>query len=279
MLRQRFPLGVLAAAVLLSPGAATAQYFVGARPPEMSAGRSYVESYGPGYTIYTPSASLAGRYSFYPGKYTGDYRPSGFASTDGYYPTYPSGYGPILMTSLNYPEVYGSYILGAGPLVKSAPVFQTRPDNAPSDFTVGAPYAPQSRPLADVPYHTEAVALSARREPPARPALIDVTLPADAALSFQGVPMTEETGAVRQFQSPPLTPGRTYSYDVRATWKDSEGREVVRTRHLSVRAGDHVTLDLARGTMPPANDVQSQEQQPELRTQPLRELRRTAPRE
>jgi uncharacterized protein (TIGR03000 family) len=281
MLRQRFAAGLLAAA-LLSPAPAGAQYFPGDRATPMSVGRSSVESYGPGYTVYTPSASLAGRYDFYPGKYTGDYRATRFATSNGYYATMSSGYSPIMMTSLNYPEVYGSYILGAGPLINAAPVFQTRPDNPPSDNPVGAPYAPLSRPLADVPLHRE-VALTARPAPvtataTARPALIDVVLPADAALSFQGVPMTEETGALRQFQSPPLTPGRNYSYDVRATWKDKEGREIVRSRRLTVRAGDHLDVDLTRATMPPADEVE--ETRPQLRTEPLplRDLRRV-PRE
>jgi uncharacterized protein (TIGR03000 family) len=276
MLRQRFPLGVLAAAVLLTPSPAGAQLFMERASP-MTAGRSYTESYGPGYTVYTPSATFAGSYNFYPGKYTGLYLPSNFASTTGYYATMSSGYTPTLFTSLNYPEVYGSYILGAGPLVNVAPAMQTRPNNPPSDFPVGSPYAPLRRPLADVPLNREVVLTTARLETPARPALIDVTVPADAALSFQGVPMTEETGALRQFQSPPLTSGRTYTYDVRATWKDQDGREVVRTRHLTVRAGDHLTVDLTRGTMPRASD---EETQPELRTQPLplRDLRRV-PRE
>jgi uncharacterized protein (TIGR03000 family) len=277
MLRQRHLLGVLAAAVLLTPSAARAQLFTGDRPSEMTAGRSYTESYGPGYTVYTPSATFAATYNFYPGKYTGLYLPSRFASTTGYYATMSSGYTPTLFTSLNYPEVYGSYILGAGPLVNVAPSMQTRPDNPPSDNPVGAPYTPLSRPLAEVPLYHEVALTTARLEPPARPALIDVTVPADAALSFQGKTMTEETGALRQYQSPPLSPGRTYTYDVRATWKDDNGREVSRTRHLTVRAGDHLSVDLTGGTMPRARDVE-EVPQPELRTQPLRDLRRV-PRE
>jgi uncharacterized protein (TIGR03000 family) len=278
MLRQRLLLGVLAAAGLLTPSAARAQLFTGDRPSEMTAGRSYSETYGPGYRLYVPSATFAGSYNFYPGKYTGLYLPSRFATTTGYYATMSSGYTPTLFTSLNYPEVYGSYILGAGPLVNVAPSMQTRPDNPPSDNPVGAPYAPLSRPLAEVPlYHPQEVALTARLEPPARPALIDVTVPADAVLSFQGKTMTEETGALRQFQSPPLNPGRTYSYDVRATWKDDNGREVTRTRHLTVRAGDRLSVDLTRGSMPRVTEPE-EVPQPELRTTPPPNLRRV-PRE
>jgi uncharacterized protein (TIGR03000 family) len=275
MLRQRFPLGLLAAALLLAPAPAGAQYPVGDRATPMTVGRSYTESYGPGYTVSVPSATFAGSYNFYPGKYTGAYRPTRFASSNGFYATTASGYTPTLLTSLNYPEIYGSYTLGPSLAANLAPPFFTRLDNPPSDYPVGAPYVPLSGRLDEVPLHRE-VELTARRERPARTALVDVVLPADAALSFQGVPMTEEGGALRQFQSPPLSAGRNYTYDLRATWKDREGREVVRTRHLTVRAGDHLEVDLTRGTMPPADDLE--EQRPELRTQPLRDLRRV-PRE
>ena len=37
----------------------------------MTAGRSYYESRGPGYSYYVPSATFAGRHDFFPGKYTG----------------------------------------------------------------------------------------------------------------------------------------------------------------------------------------------------------------
>jgi uncharacterized protein (TIGR03000 family) len=271
MLRHRFPLGVMAAALMLAPASASAQYPVGDRASPMTVGRSYTESYGPGYTVSVPSATFAGSYNFYPGKYTGDYLPTNFASSNGRYATRASGYSPTLFTSLYYPEVYGSYNLGPGTAANLGPVFFTRPNNPPSDFPVGAPYAPLSRPIADVPYNREVV-LTTRRELPARRALIDVVLPADATLSVQGVPMTDESGALRQYQSPPLVPGRTYTYDVRAAWKGQDGREVTRTRHLTIRAGDHLEVDLTRGTMPRASDLE--EQQPELRTQPLPELRR-----
>jgi uncharacterized protein (TIGR03000 family) len=283
MLRHPFRLSLAAAglALLLAPRPAPAQYPVGDRRSEMSVGGSYSESYGPGYTFYYPAVNLAGRYNFYPGKYTGDYRASRFATSEGRYSTTASGYSPIFFTSLNYPGIYGSYTTGlAGSGVNVVPPVQTRPDNLPSDNPVGAPYAPLSRPLADVPRGdrvelTTRTALTTRVEPRARRALVDVHLPADASLSFQGVTMSE-TGGVREFQSPPLDEGRTYTYDLRATWTTREGREVVRSRYVKVRAGEHVTVDLNREMMPPAGES-TDEQRPTLRTQPLPPLR-SAPR-
>jgi uncharacterized protein (TIGR03000 family) len=267
MLRHRFSLmtlAVAALAALLTPRPANAQYPVGDRSAQMTLGRPYYESRGPGYSAYVPSATFAGRYDFYPGKYTGYPIVSRFATTNGYYATLPSGYSPIMFTSLNYPEVYGAYILGPGVSVNVAPPIQTRPDNPPSDNPVGAPYLPLSRPLAEVPEkgvtQLNTVALTS-----GRPALIDVFLPEKATLSFQGVAMDEE-GAVRAFQSPPLVPGRTYTYDVRASWRGDDGREVVRNRKVTVRAGDHLEVDLNRSVMPRAEEPENQ--QPMLRTRP-----------
>ena len=100
-----FPRGsllVVGLLALLTPRPATAQYPVGDRGQSTTIGHPYYESRGPGYTTYIPSASRAGDYAFYPGKYTGDYRPSRFATSYGAYSTRPSGYSPIMMTSLNY---------------------------------------------------------------------------------------------------------------------------------------------------------------------------------
>lgn len=176
----------------------------------------------------------------------GTYAPSRFATGNGYYSPRAAGYSPIFLTSINYPGIYGSYTYGPSAMTYNVtPTFQTRPET------------PVERPLEEVL---------------ARPALIDVYLPADATLSFQGVRMSE-TGSAREFQSPPLEPGRSYTYDVRATWKGEDGREVVRSRRLTVRAGDHLEVDLNRALMPRAEE----DQRPTLRTQPLPLLRDARP--
>ena len=271
MLRQRFPrvaLAVAGLAVLLGPRPASAQYPVGDRASVMSTGGSYYVSRGPGYSAYTPAAVFSGRYDFFPGKYTGYYLPSRFATSNGFYATAPTGETPIMMTSLNYPGIYGSYATGlaTGTTVNVATRFQTVPENRPSDNPVGAPYAPLERPLAEVPYKDR---VELRTRPTelttGQAALIDVFLPASATLAFQGVP-TDETGPSRQFQSPPLDPGRSYTYDVRATWRAEGGQEVTRNRRLTVRAGDHLELDFNRGLLPPA---EPENERPMLRTQPM----------
>jgi uncharacterized protein (TIGR03000 family) len=77
------------------------------------------------------------------------------------------------------------------------------------------------------------------------PAAVEITLhvPAGARVWFDGGE-TMQTGAERVFVSPPLEPGRDYTYEVRVQWRDGE-QLVERTRRLAVRAGDHVGLNYA----------------------------------
>ena len=80
-------------------------------------------------------------------------------------------------------------------------------------------------------------------------ALIEVKLPAsDADVWFQGE-RTGRSGTVRQFRSPPLVAGRSYTYDILALW-GSGGATSKELRHVSVRAGDRITVDFT-GPAPP----------------------------
>jgi uncharacterized protein (TIGR03000 family) len=71
-------------------------------------------------------------------------------------------------------------------------------------------------------------------------AVIDVRLPAGAVIRF-GAQKTTSTGPERYFVSPALTPSKEYVYEVTARWHEG-AREVTRTRSLSVRAGDRLSI-------------------------------------
>ena len=74
-------------------------------------------------------------------------------------------------------------------------------------------------------------------------AVIEVKVPAsDADVWFQGE-RTSRTGVVRQFRSPPLVVGRSYSYDVLALWGEGATATSKELRKVSVRAGDRITVD------------------------------------
>jgi len=70
--------------------------------------------------------------------------------------------------------------------------------------------------------------------------LVRVPVP-DAEIWFAG-DKTQQTGVAREFQSPPLDAGRTFTYEVRARWKEN-GREVNQTRSVKVQAGQWLTVD------------------------------------
>jgi uncharacterized protein (TIGR03000 family) len=76
-----------------------------------------------------------------------------------------------------------------------------------------------------------------------QPVLIQLSVPNGAEVWFDGA-VTHQTGTFRQFQSPPLAPGRDYSYSIRVRWMNGT-QPLVETRRVSVRAGD--TIDLAVG--------------------------------
>ena len=80
--------------------------------------------------------------------------------------------------------------------------------------------------------------------PAAQPAVLIVRLPAaDARLEVDGA-ATQQTGAMRRFVTPPLEPGKTYSYTLSAFWEPNNYTKITRTRKATVRAGQPTEVDL-----------------------------------
>lgn len=71
---------------------------------------------------------------------------------------------------------------------------------------------------------------------PANPAKLYVTLPADAKLTIDGCP-TVSTAELRIFESPSLTPGKTFCYVLKATVV-RRGKTRTVTKKVAVRAGE-----------------------------------------
>ena len=65
-------------------------------------------------------------------------------------------------------------------------------------------------------------------------------MPRNARVWFDGV-LTTSTGSVREYQSPPVTPGQRYTYQIQARWNDN-GQERTQTQQVEVTAGAHVNL-------------------------------------
>jgi uncharacterized protein (TIGR03000 family) len=81
--------------------------------------------------------------------------------------------------------------------------------------------------------------------PPA-PARVRVVVPTDAQV-WLGDQETKQGGRERKYESPPLRPGRDYTYHVKVRWHDRSGNEVTRTRDVDVRANSDVTVDFLAG--------------------------------
>lgn len=77
----------------------------------------------------------------------------------------------------------------------------------------------------------------------AQPAEIIIHVSPDAVIWVDGKRL-QSGGAERRFVTPPLQPGRKYSYDFQVSWT-SGGRARTRDRHVSFQAGDRIVLDFA----------------------------------
>jgi len=73
---------------------------------------------------------------------------------------------------------------------------------------------------------------------------IHVRLPADATLWVDG-DATQQTGAERDFVTPPLEPGRSFTYTLRARWMNGS-EPVERTMKVDVRGNDTAQVDFMR---------------------------------
>jgi len=71
-------------------------------------------------------------------------------------------------------------------------------------------------------------------------AQVTVRVPPDAQVWFDDR-LTKSTGAVREFETPPMNSGGHYSYQIKAAWKQ-DGREVTQTQKAQVTPGAHVTV-------------------------------------
>jgi uncharacterized protein (TIGR03000 family) len=156
--------------------------------------------------------------------------PTGYGN--GQYNGYPNGqYGPPQANNVpqrRFAPANSNYLYGTDGSVSfyATPPGDAAPtDPAPSDAPGYNPADLGNPPPVPVPI-----------------ARVLVHLPAEAHLWFEGKE-TQQVGADRTFKSTPLEAGRPYLYDVKARWWQ-DGRSVVKTRTITVWAGQTTNLDL-----------------------------------
>jgi uncharacterized protein (TIGR03000 family) len=140
------------------------------------------------------------------------------------YPWYGSGYTtPYALNDYGY----------------EAPTYVYPPVNE-YEYSPEGEVAPGYMPPADtaVPDETEAPAETPEEQPAAgaAPATVEVLLPSPTALVWFNDHATKQTGAVRNFTTPPLEPGQDYHYEVTASWRQG-GKTVTARRTATVSAG------------------------------------------
>jgi uncharacterized protein (TIGR03000 family) len=132
------------------------------------------------------------------------------------YGGYGYGYG---LGGYGYGGYYPGYAYGYG-----GPVY-VYPDTPPTVSTrSSAYYAPSSNNTAE----------------------IRLRVPSDATVWVDG-DRTRQTGPSRDFVTPTLKPGTTYSYQVKARWME-DGKPVEQTRKVKVRANETTNVDFLSGT-------------------------------
>lgn len=104
-------------------------------------------------------------------------------------------------------------------------------------YTTGYAYAAPAYPYAVAPVVNQASYSSDGSSP----ITLRVSVPdPNARLWIQNVPMSL-AGSERSFTSPPMIPGRTYTYTIRASWMEN-GREVSQEKTLQVQAGQETMV-------------------------------------
>jgi uncharacterized protein (TIGR03000 family) len=77
-------------------------------------------------------------------------------------------------------------------------------------------------------------------------AVLNLRLPSADAEVWVGGDKTRSTGLLREFMSPPLDPEKKYSYEIKVRWMEN-GKEMTRTKKVSVRANAPTTVDFTAG--------------------------------
>jgi uncharacterized protein (TIGR03000 family) len=193
---------------LLKPLALTAMLvFAGSWLVQPALGQT-VEPYGP--------------YGYSPGAYDYTSSPRFYPRT--YVPSYSYG------SSFGNPT-YSRYGYTPGAYDNSSPVTGPSQPYSYTEFSYAAP-----------PERSVTTPLQPASRANDRTVRIQVRVPADAKI-WVNDHATTSRGEVRTFESPPLDPAERYTYDLRATWQQN-GRTIERTRHIHVRAGDRIGVNL-----------------------------------
>jgi len=196
-------------------------------------GRSWGASVGnPGYNWgssygYSPYRGYGGWYG------SGNWS-SPYYSSYSYYPAYSNYSGWS-----NSPTWYGGSYYNPSTTYTYAPAVGSYPTVA-----YGGSYTSPTYPASST-YGNQTNTMQSFYAPNMegnRSAFIRTIVPPDAEVWFEG-DKTMQTGQDRLFRSPPLEPGKSYTYDMKVRWMEN-GQPVERTRQVRVAAGEESFVNL-----------------------------------
>ena len=143
---------------------------------------------------------------------------------------------PTLMTSINYPGVYGAFYIGAAPSAYvpgiSVPAMTLRPTWTTLAPAWATPPNPPPVPPAVSP--TKAREIFVEEETSAS-AMLTIYTPEQASVWVQGQALPG-TGEEHRYKTPPLPRNQLFTYELRAVWSQ-DGQPVSDTRTVTVQAG------------------------------------------
>ncbi len=154
------------------------------------------------------------------------------------YSPYYSGYAPAAVGSAAPYGYGGGYpmLSAVGPIVPPA-ISQ----HAPLHFTGIAP-----------PYDASTLdSATAKNRPVDNAGHFELVLPFQAEVFVNGAPTTQ-TGFVRHYSTPKLTPGHAYTYQVRVRYMNAHRDMVEDTRAIQFKANDWFRIDFTRLPTPKA---------------------------
>jgi uncharacterized protein (TIGR03000 family) len=70
---------------------------------------------------------------------------------------------------------------------------------------------------------------------------LTIAAPKDAEVWVEGTKL-DAGSSIREFNTPPLDPGRQYRYTIRAKWVDADGQTVMQAQDVSFSAGNGVIV-------------------------------------
>jgi uncharacterized protein (TIGR03000 family) len=167
-----------------------------------------------------------GNYGYGYGNY-GGYRGYGYGYRP-YYSNYGYGYSPY------YSGYYNSYPSTVYYNTYPSTVY-TYPSNTYSAYPSGT--------IVQQPIAGNTTSFYGGGQMAANQVTVRVILPTpDAQLMVQDQ-MNQASGNERIIVSPALQPDTNYHYTFKATWRDQNGQEVTREKHIDVKAGQQYTVD------------------------------------